>query len=148
MPQSAPFNLVTCTVVKPIRQTDPRTGQSAWTAIQIVKVTLLLSLTYCWLSVRSATGYQGLKVWVFTRATQSSNWNGYGNSNVCLWWLGKKNASPGFVPQEDPIWSSMSYFLRVWGVVHIDYMIQYLISRLCLSFYVNKTCHIIDGIKI
>lgn len=35
-----------------------------------------------------------------------------------------------------------------WGVVHIDYMIQYLISRLYLSFYANQTCHVIDGIKI
>lgn len=35
-----------------------------------------------------------------------------------------------------------------WGVVHTDYMIQYLVSRLCLSFYANKTCQIIGGIKI
>lgn len=147
MPQSAPFKLVTHTIVKLIRQTDPRTSQSAWTAIQISKVTQLPSLTYCWLSVRSVTGYQGWKVSVFTRATQSSNWNGYGNSNV-FDDLVKKNASSGFVPQEDSIWCSISYFLRAWGVVHIDYMIQYLISSLCLSFYMNKACHVTDGIKI
>lgn len=88
--QRAPFKLVMHTAVKLIWQTDPRPAPSAWTAIQTAKVTQFSSLTSCCLSVRSVTGYQGWKVWVFARATQSSNWNGYGNSYVCLWWLGKK----------------------------------------------------------
>lgn len=141
--ESAPFKLEMHTIAKLIWGTDPRTASSAWTAIQIANChsgTVPLSdllLAFCEVShwiprLKSLLGPHN----PVTEMDMAIHMSAFDDLvKKCFSWI----CSTG---RSHLIFSEL--LSLGWGVVHIDYMIQYLISRLCLSFHANRTYHIID----